>query len=199
MSGTGGQVLDDEVQELVFRARKRDADAFAMLIDRYGRSALAVAYAVLHDSDRAGDAVQEAFLKAWTELPRLQEAVKFAGWLMQIVRNAAIDLHRKLRPTVNEFPDLATKTPGPVLMGEMMERDAQIKTALESLDETTRTVVMLKYYDGLSSKEIGEQLDMNPAAVDMRLSRGRGLLREKLADMFSTETVERSRAMGDQP
>ncbi len=191
--------MDDAVQELVFRARKRDADAFAMLIDRYERSALAVAFAILHDGDRAGDAVQEGFMKAWTELPQLQEAVKFAGWLMQIVRNAAIDFRRRWRPTVNEFPDLAAKTPGPVKLTEVMEREGLVKSALESLDEITRTVVMMKYYDGLSSKEIGELLEMTPAAVDMRLSRGRGLLRERLAEVVGTETAARSQAMGDRP
>ena len=45
---------------------------------------------------------------------------------------------------------------------------------------------MLRYYEGLSAKEIAELLDMSPPAVDMRLSRGRALLREKLADLAET-------------
>jgi RNA polymerase sigma-70 factor, ECF subfamily len=170
-------------QELVTQARHHDADAFAILIERYEQAALAVAYAVLRDADRAGDAVQEAFLKAWSELARLQDAAKFGGWLMQIVRNAALDLRRKVKPTAAAFPDLPAETARPDERGEIRERDAQVKAALDELDELTRTAVILRYYDGRSAKEIAELLDLSPAAVDMRLSRGRSQLREVLADL----------------
>jgi RNA polymerase sigma factor (sigma-70 family) len=178
--------LAELVQELVCRARQQNegsAEAFAALIERYERSALAVAYALLHDADRAGDAVQEAFLRAWQELPRLQDAARFGGWLLQIVRNAAIDLRRRQKTTTAEFPDLAADVPDPAIATSERERDAQVKAALETLDETTRTAVMLRYYEGLSAKEIAELLDLSPPAVDMRLSRGRAILREKLADL----------------
>ncbi len=144
-----------------------------MLIERYEKAALAVAFAVLRDADRAGDAVQEAFLRAWTELARLQDMGRFGGWLMQIVRNAALDLRRKQKPTVADFPDLASDTAGPAVRSEIRERDAQVQMALNSLDETTRTAVMLRYYDGRSAKEIAELLELSSAAVDMRLSRAR--------------------------
>ena len=53
--------------------------------------------------------------------------------------------------------------------------------AIESLDEVSRTAVVLRYYENLSSKQIGELLELNATAVDMRLSRARQLLRAKLA------------------
>lgn len=179
--------MADPVQDLVLRAQQRDADAFAMLIDRYEKAALAVAYGVLRDADLAGDAVQEAFLRAWTELGRLQEAARFGGWVMQIVRNAALDLRRKRKVSVGEFPDLAAETPGPGERGERQERDARIREALDGLDETTRTAVMMRYYDGLSAKEIGELLSLSSAAVDMRLSRGRAVLKERLGSLLNVD------------
>jgi RNA polymerase sigma-70 factor (ECF subfamily) len=181
--------LDPEVQELVTRARQQDADAFAALIERYERSALAVAYAHLHDAHRAGDAVQEAFLRAWQELPRLQDPRRFGGWLLQIVRNAAIDLRRRIRPTVPEFPELAAPGPSPARGSEQAETAATVQAALASLDEVTRTVVALRYYDGLSSREIGEALELSPAAVDMRLSRARSQLRTLLSPLAGEEEI----------
>jgi RNA polymerase sigma-70 factor (ECF subfamily) len=175
--------LDQEVIKLVSRARRRDAAAFTALIERYERTALAVAYAQVHDAHRAGDAVQEAFLRAWQELPRLQEAAKFGGWFLQIVRNAAIDARRRIRPSVPEFPDLAAKDGDPAQDLDEAERAAKVKEALAALDETTRTVVVMRYYEGLSAKEIGAALEMTPAAVDMRLSRARGQLRDLLAPL----------------
>jgi len=182
--------VDQEVLTLVCRARKRDADAFATLIQRYERTALAVAYAQVHDAHRAGDAVQEAFLRAWQELPHLQEAVKFGGWLLQIVRNAAIDARRRIRPSVPDFPDLAAKNTDPAREMEAADRAAKVKSALAVLDETTRTAVVMRYYEGLSAKEIGESLELSPAAVDMRLSRARTQLRDLLAPLVGeTESL----------
>jgi RNA polymerase sigma-70 factor (ECF subfamily) len=178
----GGIGLQD-VQELVGKARQGDPDAFAALIERFERSALAVAYAQLHDAHRAGDAVQDAFLRAWQELPRLQDAARFGGWLLQIVRNAAIDLRRRVRPTQADFPDLASRGPEPAQALEHSDAAARIQAALASLDETTRTAVVLRYYEGLSAREIGEALNLSPAAVDMRLSRARGQLKELLAPL----------------
>jgi RNA polymerase sigma-70 factor, ECF subfamily len=179
--------VDQDMIRLVSRARRQDAAAFTALIERYERTALAVAYAQVHDAHRAGDAVQEAFLRAWQELPRLQEAGKFGGWFLQIVRNAAIDARRRIRPSAAEFPDLAAKEGDPGADLDAEERAAKVKAALETLDETTRTAVVMRYYEGLSAKEIGAALEMTPAAVDMRLSRARGQLRDMLAPVAGDE------------
>lgn len=185
--GDSEEHVDQEVLRLVMRARRHDAAAFTALIERYERTALSVAYAQIHDAHRAGDAVQEAFLRAWQELPRLQEAAKFGGWLLQIVRNAAIDARRRIRPSVAEFPDLAAKNGDPIAEIEAEDRAAKVKQALAALDDATRTAVVMRYYEGLSAKEIAAALDMTPAAVDMRLSRARGQLREILAPLAGEE------------
>ena len=182
--------MEQGVLELVTRARRGDDDAFARLVLRYERTALSVAYAQLGDAHRAGDAVQEGFLRAWQELPRLQEASRFGGWLLQIVRNAAIDMRRRIRPSVSEFPDLAAREPDPTTSLEQADRSAQVKAALASLDETTRSAVVMRYYEGLSAREIGEALEMSPAAVDMRLSRARGQLRGLLAPLADEGVAE---------
>ncbi len=171
------------VEELVSRARGGDADAFAELIGRYERSALAVAYGLLSDGHRAGDAVQEAFLKAWQELPRLAEPAKFGGWLLQIVRHAAVDIRRRKKSTLAaDFPDLPANVPAVDAGLEEEETSNRVRAALERLDEVTRTMVTLRYYEGLSSKEIGEALEVSPASVDMRLSRARNQLKEWLGE-----------------
>jgi RNA polymerase sigma factor (sigma-70 family) len=179
--------LATDLEQLVERARQRDAEAFGTLIARFERAALAVAHSQVHDAHRAGDAVQEAFLRAWQELPRLQEAARFGGWLMQIVRNAAIDLRRRARTTVSEFPTLAAHDPDPSAASEQSDTAAAIQTALASLDDTTRAAVTLRYYDGRSAKEIGELLELSPAAVDMRLSRARGQLRTLLSPLMDDQ------------
>jgi RNA polymerase sigma factor (sigma-70 family) len=60
------------------------------------------------------------------------------------------------------------------------ELGERVAAALADLDETTRSAVVLRYYDNLSSRAIGEMLGLSSAAVDMRLMRGRQALKERL-------------------
>ena len=167
--------------------------AFEELIRRYERVALSVAYGVLHDAAEAGDATQEAFLRAWQRLKDLQDPAKFGPWLCNIVRNLSLDLRRRNRHVTTTATGLAdtdanapanrpfmrlVPDPADDLLGRE-ERD-RVGAALAELDETTRTAVIMRYYDGASSKEIGEALGLNPAAIDMRLSRGRRQLKDLL-------------------
>src|SRR4051812_31043373 len=79
-----GARLDEAVEHLVKAAQRGDARAFSALIARYERSVLAVAYSACGDSDRAADASQEAFLRAWRKLEMLQEPKCFGNWLLGI-------------------------------------------------------------------------------------------------------------------
>ena len=179
-----------ETADLVVRARDGDADSFSGLIRRYERTALSVAYSILGNADAAGDVVQDAFLKAWQRLKDLKEPAHFATWLCGIARNLAIDLHRRgrfMKGSVDAAgPDALSladprESADPLEELGRRERRERVGAALESLDDVTRPAVVLRYYDGLSSKEIGKILNMSPAAVDMRLSRARQQLKSLLS------------------
>lgn len=174
----------DTLEQLVRRSQRGDPSAFARLIDRFERSALATAFSVLGDSHAAADVTQEAFLRAWQRLGEVRRPEQFAGWLLRMVRNLSIDAARRrgaCKP--GELPD-SVPAPRPTPPEEVDQSDerSRIEQALQSLDEISRTAVVLRYYQGLSSREIGEVLSLSPAAVDMRLSRSRERLRELLGD-----------------
>jgi RNA polymerase sigma-70 factor, ECF subfamily len=189
------RVADEAAENLrlVERARKGDASAFAALIARHERACLAIAYAKLRNPDVAGDVVQEAFLKAWQGIKTLGNAASFGAWLGQIVRNLATDLQRtKLRRGQVESlgnseglaADLAADESGnPTVIAAGHETARLIEAALGKLDEKSREIVTLRYFDGLASREIGAMIGMSPAAVDMRLSRARQELREMLGSV----------------
>jgi RNA polymerase sigma factor (sigma-70 family) len=181
--------LAPDTTELVLRARRRDAEAFAALIRRYERVVLSVAYSVAGNADTAGDVVQDAFLRAWERLGDLKEPARFATWLCGIARNLAIDMRRRGRnmklATDVSATDAVAMTEDRFVADPSEELDRReqnqcVAAALQSLDDVTRSAVILRYYDGLSSKEIGEILEMSAPAVDMRLSRGRQLLKKML-------------------
>ena len=172
------------VAELVSRACRGDGSAFEELIRRHERLALGVAYGCLHDAQRAGDAVQEAFIRAWRRLADLSEPARFAPWLCGIVRNLCADERRRRRLAVcgidEALGEACGKTKEPAEEMGRRELGERVAAALRDLDETTRSAVVLRYYENLSSREIGELIGLSPAAVDMRLMRGRAALKEKL-------------------
>jgi RNA polymerase sigma-70 factor (ECF subfamily) len=155
--------------EIVRRAQAGDREAFAELIRRFERPALAIAFALLADGDAAGDAVQDGFVRAWRKLAELRQPERFGAWLFGIVRNLARDEQRRCRREADPAAECSRK-----------ENDERLAAALAHLDELSRAAVTLRYYEGLSSKKIGEILDLSAAAVDMRLLRAKQLLRERL-------------------
>ena len=70
--------------------------------------------------------------------------------------------------------------PDPAAECVRKENDQRLAAALDQLDELSRAAVTLRYYEGLSSKEIGKLLELSAAAVDMRLLRARQFLKERL-------------------
>jgi RNA polymerase sigma-70 factor (ECF subfamily) len=186
-------------EALVVRAGRKDAGAFAGLIRRYERMALSVAYGILSNADAAGDVVQEAFLRAWERLGELKEPGRFSAWLCGITRNLAIDAcrqgrHMKHAADVGGVEALVVADErgdaDPLEELDRRERHALIASALQSLDETTRPMVIMRYYDGLSSKQIGEALGVSSASVDMRLSRARQQLKQMLGPAVLPATTE---------
>ena len=192
-------------EDVVRRAQRKDAAAFAQLIGRHERAALSVAFGVLSDASASGDVVQEGFVRAWERLADLKEPGRFGPWLCGIVRNMAIDSLRRAKnepraasatPAVQDARSPANHAGGPCGHGShgghgycpdpsedltRRERDEAVAAALQGLDDVSRSAVVLRYYDGMSSKQIGDLLGLAPAAVDMRLTRARRQLRERLS------------------
>jgi RNA polymerase sigma-70 factor (ECF subfamily) len=173
------------VEESVRRAQRGDTAAFTDLITRFERTALAVAYGVLGDGDRAGDTVQEAFVRAWQRLSDLREPERFGPWLCGMVRNLAHDAQRRAAREARARAAVpvalyASGADDPANQLEERENERRLAAALDKLDELSRTAIVLRYYEGMTSKQIGLLLDLAPAAVDMRLMRARQSLRQEL-------------------
>jgi RNA polymerase sigma factor (sigma-70 family) len=181
---------DEELAGLVARARRGDAAAFAAVIRRTERTALAVAFAIVGDSSAAGDVAQDAFLKAWQKLGELDDVARFLPWLCGIVRHAAVDHRRRRKAGVGLAEAEQSSVSGDPAAGMVREEQSrQIDAALETLDELSRSAVVLRYYENLSSRQIGELLGLSAAAVDMRLSRARQDLKVMLGDLWARTDV----------
>ena len=84
-------------RDLVEAAQRGDHDAFEVLAKGAGDRLFAIARLILRDRDGAEDAVQEALVHAWHELPQLRDPERFAAWLYRLVVNACADQGRHQR------------------------------------------------------------------------------------------------------
>lgn len=95
--------MDDPDGLLVRRARRGDQWAFGQLVERHQHRLFTLAARVLGSRADAEDAVQEALVKAWRNLPRFREGSLFSTWLYRICVNAALDLRARQRPEPSEL------------------------------------------------------------------------------------------------
>jgi RNA polymerase sigma-70 factor (ECF subfamily) len=195
-----GGMAEPGDRELVEAFRRGDAAAFDALVLRYVRLAGGVAYGILGDYEAAADAVQEAFLKVHGALGELREPERFKGWLYGIVRSCALDAARRdrRRRTASlsgldgreDDPPLATAAGGreperPAAGAERREAEERILRAVQDLPESYREVVIMKYLDERSYKEISETLGITIETIESRLFRARKLLRTRLQDLVA--------------
>lgn len=184
--------IDDLIRRELPAAARGDAHAYGRIVAASQNAVTAVALAITRDVPASEDIAQEAFLSAWTHLPRLQNPASFLPWLRQITRNLARDHLRasRNRPLDGEAAELAiarAADPGQCPAGLLLdqERDAIAAELISELPEESREVLLLYYREGQNSRQVAELLGLSDAAVRKRLSRARRCLRTELMERFS--------------
>jgi RNA polymerase sigma-70 factor (ECF subfamily) len=170
--------------ELVRLARKGEELAFGALVERYQRSAYAVALSVTGRHEDAEDAAQESFLVALDRLDECRSPERFGGWLMTIVRNRSKNLIRResLRETDQVPPGARSSGPTPDQAAEASELRGVLLTALKELPDVQREIVLLHDWEGWKHREIAERLELPSGTVRSHLHFARKALRHALQD-----------------
>ena len=156
-----------------------DHDAFAALVSGATNRLYALACLILRDSDRAEDATQDAFVRAWRELPKLRDADRFDAWLRRLVVNACYDEARRVRRRAEV--SLVSMSDRSVVDAEsaMAETD-RVERAFRRLPLDQRTVLALQHYLELSHVEIAETLGIPLGTVKSRLRYAVAAMRAEL-------------------
>jgi len=175
---------------LVRQTRNGDRSAFNELFVRYQRPAAAVAYRLLGNVHDAMEVTQDAFLKAFTNLPMLQQAEAFGGWLMRIVSNLSLNFRRArntraalaLDELLASAESLATSNADPFHRLESAEMGRVLRNAMKHLSDRQRTAIILFTIERLPQKQVAQILGCSVEAVKWHVFQGRKRLREVLKD-----------------
>jgi len=154
---------------LIDRARQGDHDAFADLVD--GRLARldAAARLILRDGELARDAVQEAMIRAWRDLPGLRDPDRFDAWLQRLLANACLDLVRRRKRRVIEVELSPIDAPSTVdIASDLADREL-LDQALAGLAPSHRAVVALHYLLGMPLPEVAASLGIPLGTAKSRL------------------------------
>ncbi len=162
---------------LVERARRGEHDAFTELARDAVTRLDQVARLVLRDPELARDAVQEALIRAWRDLPRLRDPERFDAWLHRLTINACLDLvrRRRRRPIEVEISPIDPPTVADA-SSAIADRDL-VDAAMGRLDPDTRAVVVLHYFLGLPLTDVATTLGIPIGTVKSRLHRALGEMR----------------------
>ena len=155
--------------DLVRRAQDGDTDAFVLLVHAYGNRQFGLARRILRDFDLAEDAVQQALVIAWRELPRLRDPDRFEAWLTRILVRCCYEAARTRRRLALVQADGDAPEPqaiDPALA--VLDRD-RLDRAFRRLPAEQRAVLALHHYVGLEPAEIADTLGIPAGTVRSRL------------------------------
>ena len=180
------------------QADGRHAEArerYTELVARHQRRAGRIAFHYVRDAAEADEAVQDAFVKAYSHLSTFREELPFEVWFTRILINGCLDRikartrrERWLVP-MPEYPNqaqgFAERVPGPGPSPESQllarERRQQLAAALARLPARQRSVFMLSHYEGCTSREVSALTGLNESTVRVHLFRAIRKLRTLLA------------------
>lgn len=178
-------VITDAPSEasLIAMAQHGNRRAFGELVRRHQSGVVQVIYRMCGNIDLAQDAAQDAFIKAWLNLPDFRPGSSLRNWLYRIAVNVAIDaLRREKKTTDMEIETLAIRDPqdSPEAALVRKEQAAAVQEAIQDLTEASRKVLVLREYGELSYNEIAEVLDIPMGTVMSRLNYARRQLKQSL-------------------
>jgi RNA polymerase sigma-70 factor (ECF subfamily) len=154
---------------LVERARRGDHEAFAELLDVRLARLDAAARLILRDGELARDAVQEAMIRAWRDLPGLRDPDRFDAWLQRLLANACLDLVRRRKRRVIEVELTPIDAPSAQdFAGGLADRE-MLEAALGGLAPGHRAVVALHYLLGMPLPDVAASLGIPLGTAKSRL------------------------------
>ena len=166
---------DSEIIREYLRTQRQDY--FSMLYRKYADKVYRKCITLLKDQGLAEDATQEIFVKIMLSLANFNEKAQFSTWVYSITYNFCIDIIRKQKKTKNLFvddieraPDVADEIPDEFLRSMEVKR---LRIVLDTIPTDDHAILLMKYQDDMSIKDIAEGMGKTESAIKMKIKRAK--------------------------
>jgi RNA polymerase sigma-70 factor (ECF subfamily) len=154
--------------DLVEQAQRGDPEAFEALVKGASDRLYGVAWRILRDPYRAEDALQQALIQIWEDLPGLRDPERFDAWTYRLVVHTSYREARRERRWTSRIRRIQVDPPGDDRVGAVIDRD-EVECGFRRLSPEHRAVLVLHYYVGLPVSEIAETLGVPIGTARSRL------------------------------
>ena len=198
-------MMEDTEKLLISKIKKGDILAFEELMSSYEKRAYNIALRIMSNEEDAKDAAQEAFIKIFRSIKNFREESSFSTWLYRIVTNTCLDELRKRKRTEsmplemtyeNEkgvaYVEIGADRETPEDVFGRIERQQIVHSAIDSLSEDYKTVIVLRDIQGFGYAEIASILNCPIGTVKSRINRARNMLKDRLRkqlELYEGENV----------
>lgn len=168
--------LSDE--EIVKKIQSSDQELYAVIIERYQNKLLRYANSLIKDEDKAVDAVQESFIKAFVNLRSFDEGKKFSSWIYRIVHNEIINSVKKHQKEIL-LPENFDQASEEDIQKEFEQKETSevVEKCLKEMPIIYSEPLALYYIDDKSYEEISDILRLPMGTVATRISRAKKLMK----------------------
>lgn len=163
---------------LIKKAQKGNDNAFLALFQKYEQDIYRTAFVYVKNQSDALDVVQETAYRSFKSIKNLKEPKYFKTWLMRIAISCSIDLLRKQKNVVQLKPEYEEFISGDV--NEDIDLEMTVRDLIERLNEDEKSVIILRFYEGLTIKEVSETLNIPLGTAKTVLYRALDKLRKNL-------------------
>ena len=207
MTADASSAQSHEIDALIERCLRGDQTAWEMIVRMHRRKVFNIAYKFVGRHDQAEDLTQDVFLKLYKSLETFDRRANFQTWLVSVSRNLCIDHYRsvrKEREVVNRDVDPSELTPAAPDRNaqaalEQRDRVHLLRRALDKLQPSLRTAVMMRDIQEMSYHDIAERLSLPEGTVKSRINRGRSELARQYRAVRDAMVAQGWLAEGDGP
>lgn len=190
ISGAASKSISDE-EAIEAYLETQNTNYFNILYDRYSRKVFGKCYSLLKSEARAEDAAQEIFVKVLLNLSKFSGKSKFSTWLYSITYNFCIDTIRKSKKNIGVLVDDIGRY-GDVVEDEIEDSEIietnvyRLKEVLNILPSGDKAILLMKYQDEFSIKEICKIIDKSESAVKMKIKRAKEKFLRKYKELYTS-------------
>lgn len=188
ISGAASKSISDE-EAIAAYLETQNANYFNILYDRYSKKVFGKCYSLLKSEAKAEDAAQEIFVKVLLNLSKFSGKSKFSTWLYSITYNFCIDAIRKNKKNVGVLVDdigiYGDEVEDDIEDTELMEKNVfRLKEVLNVIPAGDKAILLMKYQDEFSIKEICSIIDKSESAVKMKIKRAKEKFMKTYNEMY---------------